>query len=255
MQTDKIDLNYQLCFQSPFHLGTGLRAGLIHRVVARDSQGYLYVPGSTIKGALRDRATYLANTLGQVGVKRLVARNPFDDDRPLHEFAPQPDIVALIFGSRTRAGTLFFDDATMAGEDKALFDGQHLERQYLARQVQVRGQVSISRLTGTARTGLLYTSEYGVEGLHFDGRIYGLLSGVPTMLHEEAPSYSLLLLLAALAGLDRLGGGKSRGAGQLTCTIKRLTVNDDVRDHQAILTYLEEFIVYDDICQQEEQSS
>src|SRR5437588_7887342 len=52
-RVDRIQLLYDLTFQTPFHCGTGLRSGLVDRTIVRDAEGYLYVPGSTIKGALR----------------------------------------------------------------------------------------------------------------------------------------------------------------------------------------------------------
>ena len=50
-RVDRIQLFYNLTFQTPFHCGTGLRSGLIDRAIVRDREGYLYVPGSSIKGA------------------------------------------------------------------------------------------------------------------------------------------------------------------------------------------------------------
>jgi CRISPR/Cas system CSM-associated protein Csm3 (group 7 of RAMP superfamily) len=238
MQTDTLDLTYQIRFTSPFHLGTGRRAGLTQRAVARDSAGYLYVPGSAIKGALRDRATWLANALGRT------ACEPFDRQRPLHEFAPQPDIVARIFGSRRHPSSLFFDDATMIQEWKDLFKGQG-EIDYLARQVQTRGQVSLSRLTGTARSGLLYTSEYGIPNLDFAGHIYGQVTDVPMLSQDTPITYALLLLLTALSSLDRLGGGKTSGAGCVTCAVTGLVVNGASQNSQELLETLNQFEEYE----------
>jgi hypothetical protein len=74
----------------------------------------------------------------------------------------------------------------MRDEDQRLFEnivsGHKLD--YLASQVSVRGQVSLSRLSGTARRGFLYSSEYGIADLRFAGRVYGLLPGVPMALHD-----------------------------------------------------------------------
>src|SRR5581483_4906004 len=53
MKLDRISITYDMTFETPFHCGTGLRAGLIDRTIVRDHDGYLYVPGSTIKGVVR----------------------------------------------------------------------------------------------------------------------------------------------------------------------------------------------------------
>ncbi len=217
MRTEQIDLHYQLRFHSAFHFGTGLRTGLIHRGIARSSDGFLYVPGSSVKGRLRNQATHLAHLL------EVEVREPHDNT-DVSEFAPQGDITALIFGSRFRPGTLFFDDAQLCDEDRKFFQPKQNDNRFMTKQTETRTQVSISRLTSTARRGMLFSSEYGIPEMRFDGRIYGYLPGVPTV-DDDTKTYSLVLLLSALCSLDRLGGNTSMGAGSITCAITRLQVN------------------------------
>src|SRR5690348_6969874 len=59
-RNDRLRLDYKLTFTTPFHCGTGLRAGLVDRTVRRDHEGYLYIPGSTLKGVLRERCEQVA---------------------------------------------------------------------------------------------------------------------------------------------------------------------------------------------------
>ena len=68
-KTDRIQLSYDVTFTAPFHHGTGLRLGLIDRTVVRDHDGYLYVPGSTIKGCVRERRDRVKSVL--VHIERL----------------------------------------------------------------------------------------------------------------------------------------------------------------------------------------
>lgn len=225
MLHDTLSLSYQLRFISGFHCGTGLRQGLIHRGVARDADGFLYVPGSTLKGILRDHATSIARLL------KLDIPLPHAQTAGLDHFATTCDVVAHIFGSVFRPGTLFFDDALMHQEDRKFFnsdsgtDKEHTER-FRAQQIDTRTQVSMSRVTGTARRGMLFSSEYGIRELRFCGTIQGRLSGVPTI-DDATTSYSLVLLLAALCSLDRIGGGKSTGFGHVVCHITHLSLNND----------------------------
>ena len=60
MPQDFINIAYQIQFETPFHLGTGLRRGLLDRSVCRDVNGYLYIPGSTLKGVLREKCEQIA---------------------------------------------------------------------------------------------------------------------------------------------------------------------------------------------------
>src|SRR5437588_6909712 len=39
---DRIQIEYDLKFKTPFHCGTGIRVGLIDRTIIRDNGGYLY---------------------------------------------------------------------------------------------------------------------------------------------------------------------------------------------------------------------
>ncbi|HLX40940.1 MAG TPA: RAMP superfamily CRISPR-associated protein, partial [Ktedonobacteraceae bacterium] len=57
---DRIQIDYTLTFKTPFHCGTGIRAGLIDRTVVKDGAGYLYVPGSTFKGMVREYCEQLS---------------------------------------------------------------------------------------------------------------------------------------------------------------------------------------------------
>lgn len=225
MITERVQISYQLKFTSAFHFGTGLRARLIDRAVARDGQGYLYVPGSTLKGALRERCEQLAQ-LFELRVLHL-------HEEDWSEVRSDIDIISRIFGSRFYPGHLYFDDAQLVEEQRAWFESPASDRQvreqmrteFRTWQVEQRTQVSLSRLTNTAKQGMLYTSEYGICSLLFRGQIAGVLTDI-ALEDDTSATYALLLLLASLRSLDRIGGNKSVGAGQVECTITRLLVND-----------------------------
>jgi CRISPR/Cas system CSM-associated protein Csm3 (group 7 of RAMP superfamily) len=239
MKSERIDVRYRLQCTSAWHCGTGLRLGLIHRSVTRDAQGFLYVPGSTLKGVLRDHATHLARLLD------LEARYPHNLEQDIGEFAVRGDIISLIFGSRFRPGTLFFDDARLCKDDRDFFQSdqdEELHKRFMANQTETRTQVSLSRRTGTAQRSFLFTTEYGVPHVHFDGRIYGTLSGVPTI--EGTTTYALVLLLAALRSLEQLGGNKSAGAGRVMCDLTQLQVEGTPQDVNEYLSLLPEFEYY-----------
>lgn len=238
MRTERIAVNYQLQFESPFHIGTGLRYGLIHRSIARDANGFLYIPGSMLKGVLRDLATDIAQLLG------ISVCHPHAASAGIEEFSARSDITARIFGSRYRPGTLFFDDARLCDDDVRFFQPpQSDEKKYMAQQTEVRTQVSISRRTGAARQNALFSSEYGVPELCFDASIRGLLSGLPFIGRTE--TYSLALLIAALYSLEKIGGNKSVGAGRVSCTITQLRVDDQERAVDEYLELLPEFELYE----------
>jgi len=220
LRTERIAIAYRLTFESAFHFGTGLRGGLIDRLVARNADGFLYVPGSTLKGVLRERCEQLAELFD------LEATSPHVEAwREANR--RDPDIVARIFGTRFLPGNVYFDDAQMLEDDQALFDTDEKERkaEFRTWQTEQRTQVAISRRTRTAQHGMLYTSEYGIRDLRFEGEIVGTLTGFP-LERSERGTYSLLLLLAGLKSLERIGGSKSTGAGCVTSEVTGCSVDD-----------------------------
>jgi CRISPR/Cas system CMR subunit Cmr4 (Cas7 group RAMP superfamily) len=272
-RVDLVQLTYTLTFTTLFHCGTGVRTGLIDRSVIRDNAGYLYIPGSTLKGNVRERCEQLARifdpTGGQEGAgpEGRIA-SPHDGEAALqglgHEY---PSMVTCIFGSQAVPGRLFFDNACFSEEEKARYVRQSQNREtrdrqagrhdYKALQVHTYTQVRLNRRTRTAVPGALYSSEFGTNDLTFTGSIQGWLEcvaieadGLQQERHPgEMPTYSLLLLLAGLHMVEHLGGNKSGGKGQCKCELQTLRLNH----HQIMserwrswLDYLPELAYYYD---------
>lgn len=230
MRRDFINIDYRIEFKTPFHFGTGLRRNLLDRSVCRDANGYLYVPGSTLKGVLRERCEQIARLVG------LRAISPHNERKAIAGFHNNIDIVDRIFGSRYRPGELYFDNATMVEADRN-FSSQ---KRYIHLQTETRTQTSISRILGTAREQALYQSEFGIKTLCFEGRIYGYLEGF--RLEKNEWSYPLLLLVAGICANDRIGANKSTGMGKYDCQVQSVKINDTdigVKDLLESLTDLE----------------
>src|SRR5437588_6645706 len=120
MPNDRLKIEYDLTFSTPFHFGTGIREGLIDRTVVRDDGGYLYVPGSTIKGVLRERCEQLARLYNQPGIA-----SPHNAKAAVQQLGSRkPSMVTRIFGSHNVAGKLFFEDARQDESDLRQYDSQ-----------------------------------------------------------------------------------------------------------------------------------
>lgn len=237
---DLVRLEYELTFATLFHCGSGIRTGLIDRSVVRDSAGYLYVPGSTFKGAVRENCEQLARFYEP----RQEIASPHDAEKALASLGNvQPTMVMRIFGAQTTPGQLFFDDARLSEvAQKEYSRAQATEKQperrvdrrdYKSLLVNEYTQVRLDRRTRTAVPGALYTSEFGTGNMTFGGAILGWLECTTiesaTLRNERlpdmSPTYSLLLLLAGLRLVERLGGNKSSGKGQCQCKITKLQLN------------------------------
>ncbi len=234
-QTDRISIEYDLTFSTAFHCGTGIREALIDRTVMRNSGGYLYVPGSTLKGVLRERCEQLERFYGQDKQEEGRAQSPHDAEAALWGLGKgKSSMVTRIFGSQNRPGRLFFDDAEQTAEEMQEYDSRESggKGKYRDLQVGIYTQVRLDRPTRTPVRGALYSSEFGNSDIPFRGTIQGWLECVaidPGIDSSGQSSYtltySLLLLLAGLRMIERIGGNKSTGKGHCECAIKWVEIN------------------------------
>lgn len=239
-RTDRIRIDYDLTFKTPFHCGTGIREGLIDRTVVKDGAGYLFVPGATIKGVVRERCEQLARLFEELDddMHGRITDPHEERNALLNGFSRVTTMVTRIFGSHIQPGHLYFDDARLNEDEVKEYDGfendEHgnevpVKGKYRSLQLDHYTQVRINRLTRTAVPGALYTSEFGLKDMQFHGVITGWLECTPIDGQSENPTYSLLLLMAGLCMLDRLGGNKSTGKGQCRCEITAVNVDGNAQ--------------------------
>jgi len=161
-----VQIDYELQFAAPFHLGTGITAGMIDRTVIRDAGGDLYVPASTFKGVLREHCEKLCRFY----LPNVQVASPHDTYAVLAQFGKAPTLISRIFGSPLYPGGLRFNDARQEEETHNV---------YGEIQTSIATQVRIDRVTRTAANEALYTSEFGTRYLAFEGTIKGQLDCTP----------------------------------------------------------------------------
>jgi CRISPR/Cas system CMR subunit Cmr4 (Cas7 group RAMP superfamily) len=261
-RTDRLELSYDLIFTTPFHAGTGLRAGLIDRTVTRDHAGYLYLPGSTIKGVLRQHCEELSRLYEVLDEKmQMLIASPHDAQNALWTRGYFPTLITRIFGSHDLPGRLLFDDARQDGAKEQYDSWIHHKKEqgrYKALQTEFATQVRLDRFTRTSVPGALYTSEFGSRDILLHGEITGWLECFSIEeIEEPAPTYSLLLLLAGLYLLQSIGGNKSTGKGRCRCEIKALRYGDTAYTEaqwQGWLDHLDTLSYYSYAVAQEEEA-
>jgi CRISPR/Cas system CMR subunit Cmr4 (Cas7 group RAMP superfamily) len=257
MRNDRIHLSYELTFVTPFHCGTGLRVGLIDRTIVRDRNGYLYVPGSTIKGVAREHCERLARLYEDFADMRELIASPHDGEAALWAITRPISMITRIFGSQHSPGQLFFDDVRQTEHNKRQYDSREKEGKgkYKSLQTDLYTQARLDRLTRTAVPGALYSSEFGVRDITFEGSISGWLKCGEIETLANGPTYSLLLLLAGLQMIERIGGNKSTGKGQCCCTVKEVSIHGssyEKDEWQTWLDQLDQLSCYSSALQQEE---
>ena len=240
MKVQSIDISYSLQFLSPFHCGVGEGRGLHDRSVYRDSEGFLAIPGSTVKGLVRNNCESLARLYGVPVTGPHLPKGKDERKRYLKSILSKYDIIYALFGSPWCPGTVFFDDAFLDEEWRVYFtDSKSGEHNLRAQrwQVEERSRVNINRHTKTADEGGLFTSEYGKRGLGFRGNIYGSYSYVSDIYGVPLP---LLLLTVGLKMIESIGAERSVGCGRCQVEIESFQIDGNAKDATEILNQLDE---------------
>ncbi len=223
-----------ITINSPLALSTGFRRGLIHRTVERDSEGFAYIPASSLKGRVRYACEQIAR---QIGLR--VCRAP----RPggMCSAHTNPCLVCRVFGSPGRGSALRWQDARLTQAYKNIFADEITRRA----QFYTRTQVQLSRTLGVAAPDHLFTGELTIENLTFESAITGWLDVTPIAGDDRNGGYELLLLLAGLRLVNTLGGGNSRGSGHCVIHLPDQVVVGQhsirIQDVFALMSLLSEF--------------
>jgi len=200
----RISVHVTAHFQTPFHIGGGVTGeSATIKALLKDGRDRPYLPGSALKGVLRHEAERIVRAL--VG-RHVVCRAPRAETMcpqwpRFGDFCP----VCRTFGSPARPSPFYFDDLrarTDTGDADAVAS------------TALRYGVGISRYRGAAAEDLLYTTEVAsaAPAIPLSGVIEGEIP-------EAEGSGPLALLLAAVRGLQMVGGGRSRGLGWLTMEV------------------------------------
>jgi CRISPR-associated RAMP protein (TIGR02581 family) len=202
------------------------------RPVARDALGQPFIPGGTLKGALRIEVERIVRSVrparacnlvgGDAGwcVPAAVRHGAAGDGRGSAATSTLPAEtcwVCRLFGAPWLASHVQVADLP-------------IDRETWLGQLQVREGIAVDRDTDTGRPGLAYDYEVVPAGTAFtcdlrvdtdDPRLLGMLA---------------LGLRALETGQLALGGGRSRGLGRVEMSVERRTLVR--RDAESLLAYL-----------------
>jgi CRISPR-associated RAMP protein (TIGR02581 family) len=196
--------------------------------VLRDALRRPFIPGASLKGALRARTETLIRAVSpddavldleqlEQRTRELRAFRERNRDLSDAEFSRMiwelSTVIDLTFGSPELAGRLFLKDALV--EPSIWFD-----------QFEVRNGVVLNRDTETAEEGLLYDYEVVPAGTRFDFEL----------VLENADDWQIGMVMLALKPWERgeaqIGGFRSRGLGyvQLEIAQRHFIAVTDVDD-------------------------
>ena len=234
MHRIRIDLSIRM--RSKWHCGSGEGGVLVDRLIRRDSRNWPFIPGSTLKGVIRENCEKLSRTLG--------FPDPLDphcdnlEENPAL-FCPLIQVkspIDAVFGNKYEEGGLIFRDARL---DRDVYRGG----------ASFQTRIRLCRGLGTAAEQQLFSSEYAIP-LNFKTTIDGYHRDLVCYEAENAddpefPPYGYCLLIAGICAVERIGGDKSTGSGSVQFEIESVVYNQKSfykEDIQALLDH--EF--YDD---------
>ncbi|MGB9877934.1 MAG: RAMP superfamily CRISPR-associated protein [bacterium] len=185
----------------------------------------VYLPGSSLKGAIRAHAERICRSLGLYVCDILDTKQKGEScvgraqrkNQEL-EIVPYKDhcCVCRLFGSTSLASRVLFNDAFPWQEGKSEEEKAKAIEE-IKKFINVRPGIAIDRKKGSVKGGALWEMEV-LAG----GTFYGELT------IKNYQLYQLGLLLLTLhhmnSGLQKLGFGKSRGLGRVIVNIEGLEI-------------------------------
>ena len=191
----EISLNFR--FKTPYIIKSGFGyAGIFDDTMLRDGSGFLYIPGSSIKGRIRAHMQKLLRSTGESFCSDEICK-----DRS------HLCIMCRLFGSPFTESPLIFTDSKLTDKQKKFFSALIRKEEGFPFNLDTTGFAStpITRKRLTALKGGLHITELPLEGLEFQSRIIGDIS-----------DQDIKKLINAISLITHLGGNKGRGVGRLT---------------------------------------
>ena len=186
----------EVTFLSDWHISSGLGDGYrADSVLVRDGDGFPFIPGRALKGALREGA----RRLGQCRADLKAAENRY--------FGTRHDDVDSNESGRIRVSSAHFSEAMK----KLVRDDFPEKRQIIDDVTVIRSQTALTD-EGVARTSSLRSIECGIVGT----TLYASLD-IPSCDGVE-DKWAEQYFAAVCAAVKSIGGNRSRGLGR--CRIR-----------------------------------
>jgi CRISPR-associated protein Csx10 len=216
--------------ESDWHVGTGAgRPGNVDKLIARDAEGFPYVPAKTLNGIWRDAMETL--TLGLDGDEKDGNGEPKSEWQKFVEmvFGLQPNQIEgdklherLKNNGDTYSFSLLFLQPARLNESLRekikSFDDKN-KRKYLSALTFIKPGVAIDAESGTAKPDFLRFEEMGRSGT--------VLEAACELSYCDETIWALLVASAKL--VERIGGKRRRGAG--LCKLEVLSANGKEIEH------------------------
>lgn len=199
----KLILECDLTCETGLHIGAGkgtLEIGGADNPVVKNSLGQPYIPGSSIKGAMRHALERALGLIAKDNEMAFVSRRRGQEVR-IHQSDRPDDELCLLFGSGNRQSRLTVLDAVLQAESITAEMREYLEDEL----TEVKSETAIDRLTAQSAPRTL---ERVPSGAKFRVRMI-----VDLLCEEDKELLPLVVQALRLVEDSGLGGGRSRGSG------------------------------------------
>lgn len=221
-----LDIKIKIIPSHSWHIGSGMGRADVNRLTLKDGLNRPYIPGSHLKGILRQSCENLAETIG------LDVVSPHQTDHVESFTSSQKTIYIIdrLFGSRFEGGKLFCRSTYWSGDAETTF--------YERAHITAQPRTAIDRALQTSKAKHLFQTEYVHDGF-FSTCITGRHSCL-TVVQEGDWPLEYALLLGGLCLLDRMGGDKTHGKGRIEIVIDEILFNGEVVSLETALEPLAE---------------
>jgi len=202
----KLIVETEAVCETGLHIGAGkgtLEIGGADSAVVKDSFGRPYIPGSSLRGAMRHQLEVATGALEREDEMVYLSRRRGQEVR-IHQSNRPDDEICLLFGGPNGRGRLTVSDAALVEDSITAQMRENLDGEL----TEVKSEVAIDRLTAQASPR---TMERVPAGAKFKVRLT-----LDVLCKEDADLIALLPLALRLIEDSGLGGGRSRGSGRVT---------------------------------------
>lgn len=206
-------VKYCVGFESDYHIGSGLGiAGVVDDTLIKDSKGRPIIPGSTLKGVIRDACEDLVDALN---IHAIMCDGTVKDGKKMcgvnHDVSHDGNtcLLCLIFGSEVIPSHFRFQSARRRDAiSELVVDAKASPLLRSSSRVETHNR--IDPRTGTASKNHLFAYELGRRSDPYEANVFQIRSFVDADQEKDA----LALLVGGMRFVMRMGGKRRRGKGR-----------------------------------------
>ncbi len=225
----KTAVKYHVGFESDYHIGSGLGiAGVVDDLLIKDSKEQPLIPGSTLKGVIRDTCEDL---VGALDIHASMCDGTVKDGKKMCDINRDGKtcLLCLVFGSEVIPSHFKFQSARRRDAISELAVGDK-ESPLLRSLSRVETHNRIDPRTGIASENHLFAYELGRRADLYEANVFQIRSFSDPDQEKDAFAF----LVGGMRFVTRMGGKRRRGKGRC-----RFNIEDKIQGKLNEYTWVE----------------